>query len=51
MMVGRRLAERGIGIFAISSFDTDYILTKAENYSHSLEVLREADYLIIEFEN
>lgn len=47
-MVGRRLAERGIGIFAISSFDTDYILTKTENYSHSLEALKEAGYVIIE---
>ena len=25
------LAENGIGIFAISTFNTDYILTKAEN--------------------
>ncbi len=26
------LAENGIGIFAVSTFNTDYILTKRENY-------------------
>ncbi len=41
------LAEKGIGIFAISTFDTDYILTKAENYSRSLEALEEAGYQIL----
>lgn len=27
------MAENGIGIFAVSTYNTDYILTKAENYS------------------
>lgn len=26
------LAENGVGIFAISTFNTDYILVKAENF-------------------
>ncbi len=42
------LAEKEIGIFAISTFDTDYILTKAENYARAIETLRGAGYQIIE---
>ena len=33
------LAEAGIGIFAVSTYDTDYILTKSENYNRALEAL------------
>lgn len=33
------LAENKIGIFAISTFNTDYILTKSENFSRAIEVL------------
>lgn len=40
------LAENKIGIFAISTYNTDYILTKADNYSKALEVLREAGYQV-----
>ena len=40
------LADNNIGIFAISTYNTDYILTKAENYAKSLEVMREAGYQI-----
>lgn len=42
------LAENQIGIFAISTFNTDYILTKKENYRKALEVLRNAGYKIVE---
>ena len=38
------LAEHEIGIFAISTFNTDYILTKKENYQKALTVLEEAGY-------
>lgn len=38
------LAENGIGIFAISTYNTDYILTKRENFSRALKVLSEAGY-------
>lgn len=34
------LAEHKIGIFAISTFNTDYILTKKENYERSYLHLR-----------
>lgn len=40
------LAENGIGIFAISTFNTDYVLTKKENYQKALEVLNNAGYII-----
>ena len=41
------LAENGIGIFAISTFNTDYVLTKKENYERALRVLGEAGYEIV----
>lgn len=42
------LAENNIGIFAISTFNTDYILTKSENYMKALDVLNRAGYTIIQ---
>ena len=42
------LAENKIGIFAISTFNTDYVLTKEENYQKALEALENAGYKIIE---
>lgn len=41
------LAENEIGIFAISTFNTDYILVKEENYCRALDILAKADYQII----
>ena len=38
------LAENEIGIFAISTYNTDYILTKAENYTKALKILSGAGY-------
>lgn len=42
------LADNKIGIFAISTYNTDYILTKAEHYEKALRVLSEAGYLVHE---
>ncbi|MCI8648349.1 MAG: ACT domain-containing protein [Firmicutes bacterium] len=42
------LADNEIGIFAVSTFNTDYILTKKENYQKALEVLSHAGYHIVE---
>lgn len=42
------LADNKIGIFAISTFNTDYVLTKKENYQKALDVLKNAGYKIIE---
>ena len=38
------LAENGISIFAVSTFNTDYILLKQENRDHAAAVLREHGY-------
>ena len=40
------LADNGIGIFAISTFNTDYILTKTENFESSIQALKSAGYCI-----
>ena len=40
------LAENKIGIFAVSTFNTDYILVKSENYEKALLVLEKAGYEI-----
>lgn len=42
------LAENKIGIFAVSTFNTDYILTKSENYQRAAAVLACAGYNIID---
>ena len=41
------LADNKIGIFAISTYNTDYILVKAENYNDALSVLANAGYHIV----
>jgi len=40
------LAENKIGIFAVSTYNTDYILVKEENFERALEVLAEQGYEI-----
>lgn len=42
------LAEHNIGIFAISTYNTDYILTKTADFQRALQVLKEAKYTILE---
>lgn len=39
------LADNKIGIFAVSTFNTDYILVKAENFEKALSVLSAEGYL------
>ena len=40
------LAANKIGIFAISTFNTDYILTKKENFDKAIDVLKAEGYLV-----
>lgn len=40
------LAENGIGIFAISTFNTDYVLTKTKDFERAIKVLESAGYEI-----
>ncbi len=41
------LAENRIGIFAVSTYNTDYILVKEENFEKALQVLAADGYVII----
>lgn len=45
--ISKILAENEIGIFAISTFNTDYLLTKKENYEKAIETLNNAGYKIL----
>ena len=40
------LAEAGVGIFAVSTFDTDYIFIKEENLTRANDALLNAGYKI-----
>ncbi len=40
------LAEAEIGIFAVSTFNTDYILTKSVHFDRALAALRAAGHMI-----
>ncbi len=41
------LAEHKIGIFAVSTYNTDYILVKEENFDRALSVLASEGYSIV----
>ena len=41
------LAENKIGIFAVSTFNTDYILVKEENFERAIKALDKAGYKVI----
>lgn len=40
------LAENKIGIFAVSTYNTDYILVKEENFAKAMTVLQENGYAV-----
>ena len=41
------LADNGIGIFAVSTFNTDYILVKEKNFEKALDVLADNGYTVV----
>lgn len=41
------LAENKIGIFAVSTYNTDYILVKAENFTKAEKALLNAGYKVV----
>ena len=41
------LAESNIGIFAVSTYNTDYILVKSENYEAAMNSLKAAGYTVL----
>ncbi len=42
------LADAGIGIFAVSTYNTDYVLVKARDLDRSVSSLKEAGYVFSE---
>lgn len=42
------LAENSISIFVISTYNTDYVLVKKENYQKALDILERSGYEIVE---
>ena len=41
------LADNGVGIFAVSTYNTDYVFTKAGQFDSALELLRRAGYSVV----
>ena len=46
--ISRCLADAGISIFAVSTYDTDYILVKKDNWDRAKSALLNAGYEITE---
>lgn len=46
--ISKILADNKIGIFAVSTYNTDYVLTKAENFQKAIDVLEKDGYQIVE---
>ena len=42
------LADQGISIYAVSTYNTDYLFTKAEVFDRALDALSRAGYAILE---
>jgi len=45
--IATALADAGIGIFAVSTFNTDYILVKQESFTEAEAALAAAGYTIV----
>ncbi|NLO09512.1 MAG: ACT domain-containing protein [Clostridiales bacterium] len=41
------LAENGIGLFAVSTYNTDYILIKTDDFDEAIDVLKYNGYEVI----
>ena len=46
--IAAALADNGISIFAVSTYNTDYVLMKRENYQKALDVLKALGSMIID---
>lgn len=42
------LADSAISIFAVSTYNTDYVFIKSENYQRGLKILEDAGYKIVD---
>lgn len=47
LSVIRPLSENGIGIFAVSTFDTDYLLVKQADVTKALPLLKAAGHVLL----
>ncbi|HEY2785753.1 MAG TPA: nitrilase-related carbon-nitrogen hydrolase [Fimbriiglobus sp.] len=45
------VAKAGVGVFAFSTFDTDYLLVKAERFPEAVAALRAAGHLVEQLES
>ena len=48
LAIAQPLAQAGLSIFAISTYDTDYVLVKAATIANAVEALRRAGHTVIE---
>ncbi len=44
--ISTRLADAGIGLFTVSTFNTDYVLVKEADLARALAVLRAGGYIV-----
>lgn len=44
--IARPLAEAGVAIFAVSTFETDYVLVKETELGHTVAALRKAGHVV-----
>lgn len=42
------LAKESISVFAVSTFNTDYIFVKNRNYEKAMEILKQNGYSVVE---
>ncbi|MCD7769752.1 MAG: ACT domain-containing protein [Oscillospiraceae bacterium] len=45
--ISTALADKGISIFAVSTYNTDYVFIKEDDYQNALDVLKKSGYKII----
>lgn len=41
------MAENGIGIFTVSTYNTDYVFTKEDQFEKAIEILLAAGYMVV----
>ena len=46
--LARTLAEAGVSIFVISTYDTDYLLVKEADYARAAQALRDGGYRLVQ---
>ena len=48
LAIAQPLADAGLSIFAVSTYDTDYVLVKALSLAEAIDALRRAGHTVIE---